>query len=48
MISAVSATFLEIFPAVSLRLGCCFENFSGFNYFFGDFSGGFAGFGELF
>ena len=44
----VSAAFLEIFPAVSLRLGSCFGDLSGFNYFFGDFSGGFAGFGELF
>lgn len=36
-ISAVSATFLEIFPAVSLGLGSCFRNFSGFSYFFSEF-----------
>ncbi len=41
-ISAVSATFLWIFPAVSLWLGSCFRNFSSFSYFFGDFSGYFA------
>ena len=41
-ISAVSATFLWIFPAVSLWLGSCFGAFSGFSYFFGDFSGSFA------
>ena len=48
MISVVSATFLWIFPAVSLRLGSCFENFSSFNYFFMDFSGSFAVVRELF
>ena len=48
MISAVSATFLEIFPAVSLWFGSCFVNFSSFGYFFGDFSGCFAVVGELF
>ena len=32
-ISAVSATFLGIFPAVGLNLGCCFRDFSGFSYF---------------
>ncbi|RGT76169.1 hypothetical protein DWX07_09690 [Agathobacter rectalis] len=47
-ISAVSATFLENFPAVSLGLGSCFVDFSGFSYFFGEFSGCFAGIGELF
>ena len=48
MISAVSATFLEIFSAVSLGLGSCFVDFSSFSYFFGDFSGCFAVVGELF
>ena len=33
-ISADSATFFEIFPAVSLGLGSCFGDFSGFSYFF--------------
>jgi len=42
-ISAVSATFLENFPAVSLGLGSCFGDFSDFSYFFGEFSGCFAG-----
>ena len=42
-ISAVSATFLENFPAVSLGLGSCFVDFSDFSYFFGEFSGCFAG-----
>jgi len=37
VISAVSATFLEIFPAVSLWLGSCFEDFSSFSYFFPEF-----------
>ena len=41
-ISAVSATFLEIFPAVSLGYGSCFRDYSDFSYFFGDFSGSFA------
>ena len=36
-ISAVSATFLEIFPAVSLGLGSCFVDFSSFSYFFQEF-----------
>ena len=36
-ISAVSATFLWIFPAVTLGLGCCFKDFSGFSYFFPKF-----------
>jgi len=36
-ISAVSATFLGIFPAVSLWLGSCFEDFSSFSYFFPEF-----------
>ena len=48
VISAVSATFLWNFPAVSLWFGSCFSNFSSFSYFFGDFSGCFAEFGELF
>ena len=48
MISAVSATFLEIFPAVSLVLGSCFMDFSSFSYFFIDFSGSFAEVRELF
>ena len=30
----ISATFLEIFSAVSLWLGSCFGNFSSFSYFF--------------
>ena len=42
VISADSATFLEIFPAVSLGYGSCFVDFSGFSYFFGNFSGSFA------
>ena len=41
-ISADSATFLWIFPAVSLWLGSCFRKFSSFSYFFEDFSGCFA------
>ena len=41
-ISAVSATFLENFPAVSLGLGSCFGDFSDFSYFFGEFSSCFA------
>ena len=48
MISAVSATFFGDFPAVGLNFGCCFRDFSGFSYFFGDFSGCFAGFWVLF
>ena len=48
MISVVTATFLWIFPAVSLVLGSCFVEFSGYSYFFMNFSGCFAGFGELF
>ena len=40
--SAVTATFLWIFPAVSLVLGSCFVEFSGYSYFFMDFSGCFA------
>jgi hypothetical protein len=47
-ISAVSATFFRNFPAVSLWLGSCFVDFSSFSYFFWNFSGCFAGFGELF
>ena len=47
-ISAVSATFLEIFPAVSLGLGSCFRNFSGFSYFFQNFSSFWAGLGSCF
>jgi len=39
---------LEIFPAVSLWLGSCFVDFSGFSYFFRNFSGCFAVVGELF
>ena len=38
----VSATFLENFPAVLLGLGSCFGDFSGFSYFFGEFSSCFA------
>ena len=34
VISAVSATFFEIFPAVLLGFGSCFSDFSGFSYFF--------------
>jgi len=37
VISAVSATFLEIFPAVSLGFGSCFRNFNSFSYFFPEF-----------
>ena len=48
MISVVTATFLWIFPTVSLWLGRCFVDFSGYSYFFMNFSGCFAGFGELF
>ena len=48
MISVVTATFLWNFPAVSLVLGSCFVEFSGYSYFFMNFSGCFAGFGELF
>ena len=48
VISAVPATFLEIFPAVSLFLGSCYSDFSGFSYFFMDFSGSFAEVRELF
>jgi len=47
-ISAVSATFWGIFPAIGLNLGCCFRDFSGFSYFFGNFSGCFADFRVLF
>ena len=47
-ISAVSATFLWIFPAVSLWLGSCFGDFRSFSYFFEDFSGSFAVIRELF
>ena len=47
-ISAVSATFLEIFPAVSLVLGSCFRNFSGFSYFFSEFFQLLGWIGELF
>ncbi len=47
-ISAVSATFLEIFPAVSLGLGSCFRNFSGFSYFFSEFFQLLGWIGELF
>ena len=36
-ISAVPATFLEIFPAVSLGFGSCFVDFNGFSYFFPEF-----------
>ena len=42
MISVVTATFLWNFPAVSLVLGSCFVEFSGYSYFFMDFSGCFA------
>ena len=54
----VSATFLWIFPAVSLVLGSCFSDFSGFSYFFidfpavslrlGSFFGDFSGFSYFF
>ena len=47
-ISAVSTTFLEIFPAVSLGLGSCFRNFSGFSYFFSEFFQLLGWIGELF
>ena len=42
MISVVTATFLWNFPAVSLVLGSCFVDFSGYSYFFMDFSDCFA------
>ena len=42
MISVVIATFLWIFPTVSLWLGSCFVEFSGYSYFFMDFSGCFV------
>jgi len=47
-ISAVSATFLGIFPAVSLWLGSCFEDFSSFSYFFPEFFQLLGWIGELF
>ena len=47
MISVVSATFLEIFPAVSLVFGSCFSDFSGFSYFFPDFSAFGLGWGAV-
>ena len=47
-ISAVSATFLENFPAVLLGLGSCFRNFSGFSYFFSEFFQLLGWIGELF
>ena len=47
-ISADSATFLWIFPAVSLWLGSCFGDFRSFSYFFEDFSGSFAWLGSCF
>lgn len=47
-ISAVSATFLEIFPAVSLGLGSCFVDFSGFSYFFQEYFQLLGWMGELF
>ncbi len=40
--------FLKIFPAIWLSLGSCFRNFSGFSYFFEDFSDYLAEFRELF
>lgn len=36
-ILVISATFLEIFPAVSLVLGSCFVDFCYFSYFFSEF-----------
>jgi len=33
-ISAVSATFSQIFPDVGLGFGCCFRDFCSFSYFF--------------
>ena len=42
MISVVTATFVWIFPTVSLWLGRCFVDFSGYSYFFMNFSGCFA------
>ena len=47
-ISAVSATFLEIFQAVSLSLGSCFGDFSIFSYFFPEFFQLLGWIGELF
>jgi hypothetical protein len=43
-ISAVSATFSQIFPAFGLGFGGCFMDFCSFSYFFTDFSGFWAGF----
>ena len=36
-ISAVSATFSQIFPAFGLGFGGCFRDFCSFSYFFTDF-----------
>ena len=36
-ILGISATFLEIFPAVSLWVGSCFVDFCYFSYFFPEF-----------
>ena len=47
-ISAVSATFSQIFPAFGLGFGCCFRDFCSFSYFLTDFSGFWAGFRVLF
>ncbi len=44
----ISATFSLVFSGFWARLGSCFSDFSDFSYFFGDFFGCFAGFGELF
>ena len=47
-ILVISATFSLVFSGFWARFGSCFSDFSGFSYFFGDFSGCFAVFGELF
>ena len=47
-ILVISATFFEIFPAVSLCFGSCFVDFSGFSYFFSEFFQLLGWIGELF
>ena len=46
--SAVTATFLWIFAAVSLVLGSCFVDFGGYSYFFPEFFQLLGWIGELF
>ena len=47
-ISAVSATFLAIFPAFGLNFRSCFGDFCSFSYFSRNFSGLWAEFWMLF